>query len=224
MTAEKSGEKGEAPADYIAVAREGQAVLLRVRGLGNMNISHVLNDFIETCLARHYRNYAIDLAGCRGMDSTFMGTLVGLETSVREAGGWLCLLNVSESNVNLLKMIGVWGLVPVKEAFPMQAIETQRLYPDRRASCRLRHIHQAHKNLVEIDERNRERFGAFLAGLEKEMGAQDYDNAAFRRELAKAASQPPAAPENQADAPPPPEAPESPAAPQPPSPPAPPAG
>lgn len=160
-----SGKTG----NYIEVARQERTVLLRIHGLGNMNISHVLHEFVEAQLKLEYKNFVVDLDPCKGMDSTFMGTLVGMSSAVKDKGGWLCLVNVSDQNRELLKMIGVWGLVPIKDGHDIKAVETECLRPDRRSSSRLRHIRDAHKNLVKVDERNKEKFGRFLAELEREM-------------------------------------------------------
>lgn len=155
--------------NYVEVARDGTAVLFRVHGLGNMHLSPVIAAFAEACLADGSRHFAIDLADCDGMDSTFMGNLVGMMGPIEEKGGWLCLLNISEENRDLLKMIGVWKLVRVVDSFPVDAIETECLHPDTDPAARIEHIRLAHQHLVEIDERNRERFGRFLAALEAEM-------------------------------------------------------
>jgi anti-sigma B factor antagonist len=157
------------PAGYIEVARQEGMVLLRIHGLGNMNISLTLQDFARASLEAGYTHFAIDLDPCEGMDSTFMGTLVSMEGLVREQGGWLCLINVSAENRRLLKMIGVWGLIPVRERFPLVAFETEHLEPDENPERRIDHIRAAHEHLVAVDERNRERFGRFLETLEKEI-------------------------------------------------------
>lgn len=157
------------PAGYIQVARMEQAVLLRIMGLGGMNIAPTMNDFVTSCLESNYRHFALDLASCVGMDSTFMGTIVGIARNIKEAGGWVCMLNVSEDNQRLLDLIGVWQFVPVKDTFPIEDVETECLLPDIDTKRRLLHIREAHENLVAIDERNRDRFGRFLSALEQEM-------------------------------------------------------
>ncbi|MBN2712454.1 MAG: STAS domain-containing protein [Planctomycetes bacterium] len=157
------------PPGYIEVAREGNSVLIRVVGLGNMNISLTMKDFVKESLAAGFRKFALDLDKCSGMDSTFMGTIIAINFRVNEQGGWLCLLNVNEECRKLLKMLGVWGLVPVKERFVIESVETECLLPGGDPARRMKHIRIAHEHLVQIDERNHERFGSFLAALEIEM-------------------------------------------------------
>ncbi len=166
------GKPPKLPAGYLKIARQEGAALCRVMGLGNMHVSYTLCDFITNQFGHGGRNFAIDLKECTGMDSTFMGGLVGLNEKAKTAGGWICLLNVSEVNRKLLEMIGVWGIVPVKEAFALQEVETETLLPEDNPKARIKHIKRAHEHLVKVDERNRERFGRFLQTLEEEMNAE----------------------------------------------------
>lgn len=157
------------PRNVIEVAHTENTVLLRAVGLGDMHIAPTLNEFVLASLEKGWSHFVLDLQKCTGMDSTFMGTIVKISSEIREAEGWFCLINVSAENRNLLKMLGVWELVDVKESFPVEAVETERLLPTDNPRERLRQIQLAHQHLVEIDERNRKRFGPFLASLEEEM-------------------------------------------------------
>jgi anti-anti-sigma factor len=155
--------------DYIEVARQGKGVLIRVHGLGNMKISLTMSDFVNASLSADYLNFALDLAQCRGMDSTFMGTIISIARAIADADGWLCLINVSAQNRDLLDMIGVSRFINFREGFKLETVEMECLLPDNDPSRRIRLIRRAHEHLVEIDARNRERFGRFLAALEEEM-------------------------------------------------------
>jgi len=59
-------------------------VYVRVMGLGNMSNAPVLKVFSEKMIEEGFRRYIIDLESCRGIDSTFMGTLLDIATSARE--------------------------------------------------------------------------------------------------------------------------------------------
>lgn len=154
---------------YLEAARHGEAVMVRPVGLGNMNISLTMKDFVRACLDEGFRHFALDLTTCEGMDSTFMGTIIAINYRINERGGWLCLTNVSEENQRLLRLLGVWGLVQVINDTSFPAVEVERLLPGGDPTRRMELIQQAHKHLVAIDERNREKFGAFLEALETEM-------------------------------------------------------
>ncbi len=161
---------------HIEIARQDTSVLMRVVGLGNMNISLTMMDFVRQATRAGYRNFAMDLKDCDGMDSTFMGTIVGMLRDIREQHGWLCLLNVSRANHDLLDMIGVGKFVTFKDEFPVVAVETECLVSVADPKRRMLHIREAHANLIDVDQRNRERFGRFLMQLENEMKSVGLDD------------------------------------------------
>jgi anti-sigma B factor antagonist len=149
-------------------------VLVRIIGLGSMNNAGILWDFALKAMEAGPCHLAFDLDECRGMDSTFMGTLVGLSQEVGERAGedgWVCVFNVSDANRELLNIIGVDKYVRFSACMPMEPIETQPLTGgDAPANKRLELVRRAHENLVGIHKRNEARFGAFLKSLAAEMG------------------------------------------------------
>ncbi|MCX7806169.1 MAG: hypothetical protein N3A38_13410 [Planctomycetota bacterium] len=81
-------EAKKAPASGIYVARAGTTVYIRVLGVGNLATAPALFDFAERQRADGYREFVFDLAECRGFDSSFMGTIVGIAAGLRaEARG-----------------------------------------------------------------------------------------------------------------------------------------
>ncbi len=154
----------------LTVARIDDAVLVQVHGLGNMFLAPTLQSFVESELHSGFLNFIVDLRDCQGMDSTFMGTFIGLSTKVRQKFGWFCLVNVSDENRRLLKMLGVIHLVSVHEDdFPTNPGETKVLYPTTDPYARQKQIHSAHSLLVQASPENQERFAPFLKALEAEL-------------------------------------------------------
>jgi len=149
-------------------------VLVRIIGLGSMNNAGLLWDFALEAMCSGSCRLAFDLAECRGMDSTFMGTLVGLSQEIDErmdGDGWVCVFNVSDANRELLNIIGVDKYVRFRACMPMEPIETQPLLGgDATPAKRYEIVRRAHENLVSIHKRNEARFGAFLESLAAEMG------------------------------------------------------
>ena len=68
----------------IEVARAKDTVLFRVIGLGSVNNAGTLWDFAERSMIEGWHRFAIDLSECMGLDSTFLGTLVGLSQEIGE--------------------------------------------------------------------------------------------------------------------------------------------
>lgn len=154
----------------LIISRIEDAVVIVVVGLGNMFLAPTLQSFVESELKAGFRNFVIDLKECRGMDSTFMGTFIGLSNEVKKRFGWFCLVNISEENRCLLKMLGVIHMVAIHDGdFPLTEGPTTTLYPTNDLYFRQKQIHSAHRLLVEADSGNYERFGAFVRALEEEM-------------------------------------------------------
>lgn len=154
----------------LDVARHGGTALVMVLGLGNMHLAPTLQAFVEDGIPEGCVRVVLDLGPCRGMDSTFMGTMVGLCSTLREHDGWLCVTNVGKDNERLLKTLGAWEFIAViHRPSPLESVPLVRLYPTTDTATRLQQIQTAHRHLVEIDEANRERFGSFLHAIETEM-------------------------------------------------------
>lgn len=166
------GSKGER---YIEVASCGTEALMKVIGLGDMHLAPTMDDLSVMLVREGSKHLAIDLTGCAGMDSTFMGTLISISVRFSEVDGWMCLINVPPECQSLLKMLGVWGMVPVRESFEIEPVKTARIKPPQSAISsekRMNVVKLAHQRLVEISEDNRERFGPFLQSLKDDIDGE----------------------------------------------------
>ncbi len=158
----------------LCVSRAQDAVLVQVVGLGNMFLAPTLHSLVESELKSGFLNFVIDLKRCQGMDSTFMGTFIGLSTAVKRQFGWFCLVNVSDENMRLLKMLGVVHMVSIHDGdFPSPQGESTTLYPTTDAFVRQKQILSAHRLLMDSDPENVARFGPFIKALEDEMKLSD---------------------------------------------------
>jgi anti-anti-sigma factor len=153
----------------IEVARARGTVIVRVIGLGSVNNAVPLWDFVEQALEDGWSRFAFDLADCRGLDSTFLGTLVGLSQAAAKrarGGGWVCVFNVSPATREIFEIVGADRYVRFRPGVEMQPIETEPLAaPAVSPEKRLALVRRAHENLVSIDRRNEGRFGEFLRCL-----------------------------------------------------------
>ncbi|MDR1612829.1 MAG: STAS domain-containing protein [Planctomycetota bacterium] len=156
----------------LRVALADDTVLIQVFGLANMFLAPTLQGFVESEMDAGRVNFVIDMKYCQGMDSTFMGTFIGLSGMVKNRFGWLCLVNVSDDNRGLLKMLGVIHLISIRdEPFPVGEGDFTTLHPCSDPLDRQRQIHSAHLVLVEADPGNRLRFGSFIRALEDELSS-----------------------------------------------------
>lgn len=154
----------------LRVSRAEDAVLIQVIGLGNMLLAPTLQALVESELRSGHRNFIVDLRDCCGMDSTFMGTFIGLSTLVKNAYGWFCLVHVSDENMRLLKMLGVLHMVNVHEGkLPLPEGTPTVLQPTSDPYVRLKQIDSAHRNLVDANPENRKLFGPFIDEINRAM-------------------------------------------------------
>jgi anti-anti-sigma regulatory factor len=207
-------------------------VIIRVTGSGNMALAQPLQELLDRELNDGVRHFVFELSGCRSLDSTFMGCMVGIagnlakrvdelqeelaeaeaeaeaeataqaeaessdldesvELSPEEAAALLqqfftkeakaeppppfvLSVNPSQGCREALTILGVDRFVPILENVQIPDGDFTDL-PDRalEPTERSRLILEAHQNLVKIDIRNQERFGAFLQSLSLELARQE---------------------------------------------------
>ena len=150
-------------------ARSNGALYVKVRGLGSMNNAPTLEAFAEKALGDGVTKLVLDLKRCTGVDSTFMGLILGLSNRLRETGdgSGIVLVNVDEHALKQLKSVGVDAFVSVKEGktrLPPALKMTELKGVDLSERERLKLMVRAHKDLVAADARNEAKFGAFLGG------------------------------------------------------------
>jgi anti-anti-sigma regulatory factor len=148
------------------IARSKDAIYVRVIGLGNMNNSVTFKDFADRMQQEGYRAFVVDLADCRGVDSTFMGILLGLRDR-------LVVVNANAHCRKQMESIGLHRVVRIQEeaASVPPALELHEL-PESEADpvTRLKLIMRAHQDLIAIDRKNQDKFGAFLSDLARHLG------------------------------------------------------
>jgi len=156
---------------FYEVAAGERAVYVRVHGLACMVNCLCLRVFVEEMLASGRSFVVVDLAGCTGMDSTFMGVLAGVATYEREGKNpGLAVVNVSEPMLRLLKNVGLTELIFIEpEPIATPELEFVRLEEQRGDAGRMALVRAAHENLMKLSERNEETFRPLVAALELEM-------------------------------------------------------
>lgn len=73
--------------NFIAVARGSDLVVIRVVGKGNMVNAPALADFADEQRKAGFSRFVFDMERCLGLDSTFMGVMVGMHASVASESG-----------------------------------------------------------------------------------------------------------------------------------------
>jgi len=158
---------------HVLVTRDDQVVYGRVVGQGNMNNCAPFQAYCHDCQRQGYQQFVLDFSGCQGIDSTFLGLLVGIALGEGDQQRDVVVLNTNDYVRKILREVGVDRLVTVcpdelaLPDVPMRRLEPIEADPRDRASM----ILQAHVRLCEIDASNQDRFGHFIALLRSELQA-----------------------------------------------------
>jgi anti-sigma B factor antagonist len=99
--------------DTVEVAIQDQEAFIRVHGRATFKIGPSLKQFGVMAVERGCRRFIVEMKNCVGMDSTFMGILAGLATTLKKTEGDVVLRNLSEKNLFLVKMLGLSHLVTI---------------------------------------------------------------------------------------------------------------
>jgi anti-anti-sigma factor len=154
------------------VARNGVHVYVRAIGLANMKNAQMLDAFLRAEMRTQVDIICVDLSACTGMDSTFMGLMVGTSGQLATSGGKLVVINPTDAGHRLLGMLGVTEVIPVVSGCDLPELEFVALEAGVSQSqlARMEVIQRAHQSLAAINEANRTKFAAFLVALEADLG------------------------------------------------------
>jgi anti-sigma B factor antagonist len=153
------------------VARADGVVYVRAVGQANMRTAPLLDVFLQETLSQPVQLVCIDLSVCTGMDSTFMGLLVGTSQSLGQRRARLVIVNPSAHNLRVLQMLGVETVVPVIErCLPVDGDFCVLSGPAAVSPAqRLELVHRAHLHLSAVSEANRSAFAPFLSALQADL-------------------------------------------------------
>jgi anti-sigma B factor antagonist len=170
--------------DYsISACHENEFSWIRCEGKGSFVNSPMLKDWCEEEIKAGVTCIVVDLEECKGMDSTFMGTMAGLAMRLLKLpGGKLQVAEPSERNRKSLEDLGLDVLMEIdpQEASWQDLKENVR---SNLVACKASeenlgqgvHVLDAHRKLCEADDRNAQKFGTVLDYLEAEVKAKEQD-------------------------------------------------
>lgn len=177
----------EAPAkcqDELLVAVCKSCAMVRVNGRGTFKAGPSLKRFGASAIEKGCSQIILDMEGCLGMDSTFMGVLAGLALRIqRETGGRLIAMNLTPKTAALLQTLGLDRLVECYQADELpgelkaslaEVLDLKDLSlegTDKRLS--LETMLTAHQTLVEVAPENQARFRDVLTYLDQDLADLD---------------------------------------------------
>ena len=127
-------------------------------------------------LEKGFRRFLVDLGPCQGIDSTFMGVLIGIYQFARQTSDGervsVAVVNANPHNRKTMSDLGLTKIIQVLDT-PVSlppGVSTERLVEERfEPDARIQLIKRAHENLIDLDEKNRAVFGPFLEKLTREL-------------------------------------------------------
>lgn len=157
---------------------------IRCEGKGSFVISPVLKECADGRIAAGERCLVIDLEGCTGMDSTFMGQLASFSARLSKLGkgGGVQIAGAGERNRGSLEDLGLDCLMEID---PPAAVWRGRATEVRAAlepfqsgrlpgiQERAKHILDAHKTLAAANDENARKFAGVVGILEKEVADRE---------------------------------------------------
>jgi len=164
-----------ASTDLLA-AQCGETVVVRVGERGDYRNAPVLKRYCDAARGKGARQLILDGKASEGMDSTFLGTLVGLAADFREAGGQVFVTRLSDNLRKAFRTLGIDRVLAIRDQDELP----DGILQSTQAACRdplgatadSRIINEtmilAHENLSWFSERNREEFKEVLMYLRKE--------------------------------------------------------
>ena len=143
-------------------------------------MSPALKRFGEVRVNAGERLLVVDLAGCTGMDSTFMGTLAGLAIQLEKAGGGVVqVAGVNPRNRQSLEDLGLDCLLEIEPEAAVWRDRVEAVRGDLRvlderefpevAEAGARHVLEAHRVLADSSAANRDKFRGVIEVLEAEL-------------------------------------------------------
>jgi len=135
-----------------------------------------MKDWVDKELSNGCARVVIDLEMCKGMDSTFMGTLAGMAMKLAKVpNGKMEVVSASERSHRSLDDLGLSALMEIFADVGGYTDRVDELRDDLKESKpvaetdRTKHVFDAHKTLCEADDCNNDKFSAVLECLEAEL-------------------------------------------------------
>ena len=156
---------------------------VKVNGSANHENAACIKDFLYGRLDKGWRRFVVDLADCRGIDSTFIGMLYRLAKRVTEEDscGIVDVINPGERNAKSIRKLGLDGCISIDSEGNRWQQERELvdanlgMPPCHGPLDRIEHaefVLEAHEALIAANEENRGRFCDVVEFLRQELEAE----------------------------------------------------
>lgn len=147
-------------------------IKLRVVGKGTHQNSSFLKKYLLHCLSKKQQNFELELSQCTYMDSTFLGTLAGFGSKLKEQTlPPMKLVNPTDRVKGMIEGLGIgilFDMVQRAEETPpgeLNALKKENVSIDTKSKEML----EAHENLVKVSKDNEAKFRDVISLLREEV-------------------------------------------------------
>lgn len=155
----------------ILVARQDKVVQVRIIGRATFKVSRELREYGIKVIREGVKTVIIDLSGCKGMDSTFLGVLAMIGLEARDSAAVL-IVNADEQHRRLLDGIGISRLFEFAESRTSEGT-WQELCEAAAEAANMEDVAdtivEAHRTLMDISPDNVPKFKDVVEMLSSEM-------------------------------------------------------
>jgi anti-sigma B factor antagonist len=154
----------------ILVSRADRVVWIRVEGNGLSTECTALKDFAREMIHRGARQFIVDLRDCQAMDSTFIGTLVGISLWLRELGdGFFYVVNLNQRNAESLCSLGLDQFFNIRVSTTKEDGQALKIPVQEDRSGRAQTMLEAHEALIKAVPENLPKFKDVIQYLEENL-------------------------------------------------------
>ena len=130
-----------------------------------------VRNFFDTKFNAGQRSFIVDFANCTSVDSTFLGILVRLALNLRnsENSGKLALVNLNGRNLETVRNLGIHRIAEISSHAVESLKDLESLSENGQDDIACSEtIYEAHKTLMNLNEKNLRMFCDVVSFLEQE--------------------------------------------------------
>jgi anti-anti-sigma regulatory factor len=148
-----------------------KAAVLQVLQKASYTNCEPVRNFFDKKFNAGQRSFIVDFANCTSVDSTFLGILVRLALNLRnsENSGKLALVNLNGRNLETVKNLGIHRIAEISSHSVESVKDLESLSENGQDDIACSEtIYEAHKTLMNLNEKNLRMFCDVVSFLEQE--------------------------------------------------------
>lgn len=165
---------GEGEQSVYQVCVQPDCVFIRICGRASYVNCEPIRRFLTKALEGGKEKIVLDFKECGGVDSTFLGILVGvaLELRGREDGGSMTLLRLGERNLETVRNLGIDRIAEVAEQDDLPESGLMEELEGEETSTSRKEVYEAHKRLMALSSDNARKFHDVVTFLEQRLAEE----------------------------------------------------